>query len=564
MPSAAEIKNLERGFAALSAGKLDGAEKKFRAVIASASDNAQAWHGLGLAVAMQGRAAEAVPHLRKAASIAPSDAVILTNYGLVQKSAGDIPGAIQSLQKAVKIDPKALNALKGLGDALLAEGRHAEAADVFQQTLQATPDSVETLINLGVALQKAGDLAGADQALTNAVALRPASFEAWTNLGNVKHAQGNYAAAVEGHQRALAAGAPPSQSNLNLSTAYDALKDFERALACLDLAIAADPNNAEAHRNKALIHLLRGDYEPGWRAYEWRWQCWDFEARKRPFQQPRWVGENVPGRILVWGEQGPGDEILYGGMAADLVRRGTPIVWEADPRLLPLIKRALPQCHAVPRQTPPHPDMQSVDIVAQIPIGSLGAIVRPNRAAFPDAPLPYLKADPPVVARLRTELRADGARKVFGLSWISRNLDIGADKSMALGDLAQLFDMPGVRWVDLQYGDTGAERADLAIRKPPGLLHRDDIDLFNDLDSLAALISSCDAVVTVSNTTAHLAGALGVPTLVLVSYGARKLWYWGEGTDRAPWYPSVRILRQDASGSWATAVAEVERRLRNV
>jgi hypothetical protein len=154
-------------------------------------------------------------------------------------------------------------------------------------------------------------------------------------------------------------------------------------------------------------------------------------------------------------------------------------------------------------------------------------------------------------------------QRVIGVSWLSRNEDIGAGKSMALSDLEPLFDAPSVRWVDLQYGDTRAERAALAARKPPGLVHRDDIDLFQDLDGLAALICSCDLVVTVSNTTAHLAGALGVPTLVLVSHGARKLWYWGEGTDRTPWYPSIGILRQDAAGSWATAVSEVGRRVRN-
>ena len=128
--------------------------------------------------------------------------------------------------------------------------------------------------------------------------------------------------------------------------------------------------------------------------------------------------------------------------------------------------------------------------------------------------------------------------------------------TVVLATLAPLFKIPGVRFVDLQYGDTAAERTELASSLGVTLQHVPDLDLFDDLDGLAALVAACDAVVTVSNTTAHLAGALGVPVSVLVPSGNGRLWYWGTG-DRTGWYPSMRLYRQPAGGAWEPAVAAV-------
>ena len=133
---------------------------------------------------------------------------------------------------------------------------------------------------------------------------------------------------------------------------------------------------------------------------------------------------------------------------------------------------------------------------------------------------------------------------MVGLSWISKAPIGGEQKSARLADFAALLRSPGYRFVDLQYGDTGAERE--AVERELGIRveRLPDIDNTNDLDGLAALMGACDAVVTVSNTTAHLAGALGRPTLVMVPHGHARIWYWFRDKDESPWYPRVRVRRQ--------------------
>ena len=187
---------------------------------------------------------------------------------------------------------------------------------------------------------------------------------------------------------------------------------------------------------------------------------------------------------------------------------------------------------------------------------SLGRHLRTSWSAFGRPEHGYLQADAARTAALRARLTRDG-RPVIGLSWQSRNPSIGAAKTASLRDFAAMLRVPGVRFVDLQYGDTTDERA--AVRKELGVeVERlADVDNLNDIDGLAALISACDAVLTVSNTTAHLAGALGRPVWVLVPGGSARLWYWFPDRERSPWYPRVHVKRKVNQQTWAALIDSV-------
>jgi ADP-heptose:LPS heptosyltransferase len=195
--------------------------------------------------------------------------------------------------------------------------------------------------------------------------------------------------------------------------------------------------------------------------------------------------------------------------------------------------------------------------VQQSPAASLAQFFRPSADSFPEAPC-YLRADEKRAQVYRAQLNLAPGERLVGISWISRNAAIGAHKSSDLSAWSDVLQTPGVRFVNLQYGDTTAERAGT------NLLNIDGLDLRDDLDGLAALMTACDLVVTVSNTTAHLAGALGVPTWVLVPAGAGKLWYWGQAGDSTPWYPSITIMRQAVQGQWQDVFSRVAARLATV
>jgi len=261
--------------------------------------------------------------------------------------------------------------------------------------------------------------------------------------------------------------------------------------------------------------------------------------------------------LLVWGEQGIGDQILFGSMLDDLRDRADSIVVALERRLVPLFRRSFPDFRVFDLEK-----SQSLDgIDRQIAFGDLGRLLRNDWHAFPDTRNQFLYADREQVAAIRTKLGGDQAL-ICGFSWASANPDIGQFKSLTHADLSQLAVLPGIRWVDLQYGDTRTDRSRFLSEHGLEIAHIDEIDNFYDIDGLAALISACDIVITVSNTTAHLAGALGVPAMVMLPQAVGRIWYWHRDQTVSSWYPSCRLIRQATLGDWTPVIGAITDELR--
>jgi hypothetical protein len=223
----------------------------------------------------------------------------------------------------------------------------------------------------------------------------------------------------------------------------------------------------------------------------------------------------------------------------------TSVVAEVEPRLVSLFARSIAGVEIVPAGA----GAIRGPIAAQVPIASLAGHLRPDLESFPKRNRGYLVAEPARSRMLRNRLTGDG-RRVVGLSWVSRNPAVGRLKSARLQDLEAVLRLPNCRFIDLQYGDTLADRQ--AIERELGI-HIErmaDVDNTHDIDGLAALITACDAVVTVSNTTTHLAGALGVKTWVMAPNQTR-IWYWFREIADSPWYPFVRVHGQKTGQTWA-------------
>ena len=472
------------------------------------------------------RAAEALTSFDRAVALRPGYAAAFSNRGDALRTLDRYEDALESYQRALSIDPTLMDALANCGGTLRMLRRYADALASYDKVLALAPDHIKTLNNRGAVLRDTLRYAEALTSFDKALALKPDYIEALVNRGTALH---------------------------ELGREDEALISFDKALAC-------NPTHAEAHWNKALTLLTQGDLARGWAEYEWRWKCKDFKFPPRGFGQPPWHGEAVDdGALLVWGEQGLGDEVLYGGMVGDLIDRGISILWEADPRLMPLIQRSYPGVRAIGRATPPDPVTTDSAIHAQISTASLGQHLRRNAADFPATRRGYLKADENRSQSYRARLLKRDQTRLIGVSWISKNPDFGDHKTSSLETLAPIWQAAGARtrFVDLQYGDATSERAAAGL----DLAHLDDLDLFDDIDGLAALIGACDLVITVSNTTAHLAGALGVPVWVMVPGGNGKLWYWGAGQAESPWYPTATIFKQTAAGTWDDVVARIVQRV---
>lgn len=433
--------------------------------------------------------------------------------------------ALASADRAVKLMPGHPNAHSYRGSALLQLGRTAEALSAYDRLLALAPKAAVAHYNRANALRKLGRWQEALDSLEQALRLQPAYSDALTVTGLVMQALG----------------------------------DLDGALASFDAALRIYPQAADAHFNRALLLLATGHLAAGWADYAWRlqWAPAVQQGQSRAIARvaPDWQGQPLDRPLLVIPEQGLGDQIFYAGMLADLQAAVPGATVCTEPRLLPLLRRSFP---ALAFTTPDRIDapacIAAQSFGAQIHLASLGRIFRNDAEGLSRVRPAYLHADAPRVASLAQRLRQPG-KLTCGLSWVSKNAEFGANKSLSLEALAPVLSLPGLHFVDLQYGDTTTERRNFEEQHGLTVQKLADIDNFNDIDGLAALIQACDIVVTVSNTTAHLAAALGKPVLVLVPASSSLFWYWHIDRADSPWYPSAVLLRQTRDGDWSSAIA---------
>jgi ADP-heptose:LPS heptosyltransferase len=176
-------------------------------------------------------------------------------------------------------------------------------------------------------------------------------------------------------------------------------------------------------------------------------------------------------------------------------------------------------------------------------------------------PLAYLKADQKQVDSLKKELKKKD-HKVCGISWKSNNKEIGEAKTLSLTQLLPILSIPNTIFIDLQYGDNSEEKERFLSEYGIEIKSVKEIDNYNDLDGLTSLVDACDYIVTISNVTAHIAGALHKKTYLLLPYAFGKIWYWGESRDYSIWYPAVKIYRNTESRSWDETIDDLSKKLR--
>ena len=552
---------LERTVSMMESGRLLDAETCLRPLLSAVPLDSEAWGTWGLILVRSGRRHEGVEKLKAAFDAAPEQQVTLDHLAAALRTAGQLEAASSLYTHALTECPASPVILTSLGAVAMQANRPRKAVAWFRRAVKAKPDDPTSLSNLGAALNACELYAKAELFLSRAVALKPNFPEALLNLGAALHGQGKFAAAIDAYTWAQRFGGRPEDVAFNLATAHEHLGDVSGALKYLDRVIEVNPSHAEAHRNKGFLLLMSGDYARGWAEYAWRWRCRDHACQKRPYKHPPWLGVQKGQRLLVWGEQGIGDEILYASLIPELVRSGVDLTLEVDARLVDLIRRSMPSVNVIART--PLPDRRLIDeeFDAQVSIANLGEHLRPDSSRFVVHPCPYLRPEQQKMALFRRRFKSAAAGPVIALSWASLNPRIGGQKSLKLSELRELFELPGLQWIDVQYGDTSAERQALADELGPSLVHLSDVDPFNDLDSLAAVLAACDLVITASNVVAHLAASMGLQTWILVPASSGKLWYWGQGCDRSIWYPSATLFRQTERGSWREPLALIKEQL---
>ena len=523
-------------------GNLQQAEQACRQILQANPRDFDSLHLFGLIAHGVGQNDLAVDSLRQAARLKPGDVQVLTNLGIVLEAQGKLHEALVSFRQAVQAGPTYAPAQGALGNVLRQLGKVDEALAYCKEAVRLAPDNPETHNNLGSALLDQGNIADADACFRQALQLEPGYLKARSNLGATFIEQGKLDEAIACLNEVLRVQPDHAGAQLNLGNAFREMGKLSDAVACYRSALRQNENPADAHLNLGIIGLLRGDFEHAWPEYEWRWQR--RESPPRPFRQSLWDGSSLNGRtILLHAEQGLGDTIQFIRYAPLVKARGGPVIVECQHALLPILAR----CQGVDQWIGAGSALPDFDVHA--PLLSLPRIMGATLGTIP-ADVPYVFADPELIERWRREFQTIPGFKV-GIAWQgSPKNKKDRQRSIPLLEFAPLAQIPGVRFFSLQKGLGAEQTRDVANRFTVA-------DLGGRLDEqrgafmdTAAVMKNLDLVVTSDTATAHLAGALGVPVWVALSF--MPDWRWLLDRDDSPWYPTMRLFRQETRGEWAS------------
>jgi tetratricopeptide (TPR) repeat protein len=441
------------------------------------------------------------------------------------------------------------------------EDRLEEAEDIFSWLLEHDMNNVYCLFGMANCLMKRGRNIAALHILERCVAINPKFAEGWNNLGYLYQHENMKERSAECFAKALEIH--PEQASFwnNMGTVYVNAGAPEKAIPYCDKAIEIDPDNVDAHWNKSLALLELREWDKGFDEYEWGLHD-EGKRKKRTYAKegeniPRWEG-TAGKSVVVYGEQGVGDEIMFASCLPELMRDCKEVVYDAHPRLQPIMRLAYPDLtvYGTRKQTELYwPGFHQID--AHVAIGSLPRLYRRSEEAFPRTA--YLKPDETLVEEYKRLLAELGPGLNIGVSWKGGTKTTRHDlRSLPLDKWLPIFGaVEGANWISMQYHDNAAGIIDLFEQDHGVKLHHWQRDIDDLYQNYCGLMPALDLIVTVCTSAVHAAGAMGVPCWCLTP--SQPAWrYAVKGP--MPWYESVKMYRQKGE-DWGAVVERVARDL---
>jgi tetratricopeptide (TPR) repeat protein/glycosyltransferase involved in cell wall biosynthesis len=536
------------GIALKTLGQYPAAIAAYRHAIHLKPDYADAFNNLGNLYRQQEDWEEAIAQYQTVLTLNPQHVDALHSLGAVYQYQEQYPEAIAQFRQALHLKPNHPDLHNSLGNALQRLKQFDAAIACYQRALELRPHDPAFHNNLAAALQELGRLDESIAYYQKALELRPNYPDAFYNLGNNFKTQDRLDEAVRCYKRAIALrpSYPAAYNNLGL-TFYDQGK-LRESIAAYRRALADRPDYPDAHLNMGLALLQSGDLRAGFAEYEWRWQVRGPNFKPaRPFPQPQWEGSPFPGKtLLLHAEQGFGDTIQFIRYVPFVAQRGDRIVVECQPPLVRLLQSIPEIAQVIPRGEP----LPEFDL--HLPLMSLPQVFQTSLESVPNAvpyfPTPTPLSLPELDGHSEPDLRV-------GLVWAgSPGNQSDRHRSCALETFFPLLQTPQVRFYSLQKEVRAEDEPALQQAIAAGHL----IDLrpyLNDFTDTAALIQQLDLVLTVDTSVAHLAGALGKPVWVMLTFAPD--WRWLQHRETSPWYPTMRLFRQAAPFTWEEVLERV-------
>ena len=534
-------------------------------------NNYHIWNLRGAAFGKLGKLDEALDCFVKAKELSPTKSSLNNNIGSIWREKGDYRKAIGFYEDALSEDPNFSDARTNLAACFHKDKQFRKALEEFNKLLISKPDDVEILNAMAAIYKDMGRTADAVSTYKHIISLQPDYKQVHNNMGNIHLSEHRFEEAIEAYETALKIDPEYSDAMNNLGNTLKemsyldeaihyykmaieapnpkvelysnlgvALKDrglFNEALENLDLALSKRKEEyPDAEWNKALVYLSMGDFCKGWDAYEWRWKATNFDSTYISTSKPVWTGKKE--RVLIWPEQGIGDQIMFSTMFEEFAEFCSIAIFQVDRRLLPIFRRTFPQHFFIPNDR----QLAQNEYDSHIPMGSLAKYLRTSRGEFAKASPTKLKADTLSSEKIRQAFRI-GDKHLMGISWRSVNKATGLMRSVSLSDFLKPLKGQDIEIVNLQYGDCKAEIKKAYEETGIAVKSVNEIDTFSNIDHLASLIHCCDSVITIDNSTVHLAAAMGKPTNLLLPFITD--WRWNCEQEKSIWYDHVNIQRAE-------------------
>lgn len=565
----------------LEMGRLEEAEGSYRRAVTMNPSHAESWYHLGHILHRRLQIQEAASCFRRALQIQPNHLESRFELANALKTKGKLEEAIECYQeilashsnlpevhfhlgnvlrlsnrpqdavgcyrRVMELQPESIKAINSLAITYQILSDHEKAAYYFQQVLKLRPDSVSTQNNLGNSLLQMERVEAAAVCFRKALKNNSDSLEARLSLSRLLHDRGNFKEATTGYRRILQTHPEDADVLTHLGNVLLDQQCVKDALDCYEQSLHINPEHPGAHYHRSLVRLLRGEYERGWKEFDWRWKARSIQPPT--YDVPLWNGTPLPdGTILLTTERDVGDLFQFIRFASLVKERMKTVIVQCPYSLIPLL-RSCPGIDSFVANDEPLPRF---DVYS--PLMSLPAILRTSLECLPRE-TPYLFARRDSADHWQDVLTFPGELRV-GINWQNHPAQKKDHfRSIPLKAFAPLARIPGVRLVNLQQG-SGLEQLDewkssLKIIDP-GTRVNTDSDSFLET---AAVIQNLDLVVSCDAAVAHLAGALGVPTFLAIS--SIPNWRWMLDRTDSPWYPGMRLFRQKSSGDWESVFTDI-------
>ncbi|HXX07125.1 MAG TPA: tetratricopeptide repeat protein [Pseudolabrys sp.] len=516
------------------------------------ADNIDAYLMVSTCQKDQKRYDEALKTCHKIISIDPTIAEAHCNLGYVLSQTEKYEEAIASFDCAIKLNPYFPDAFLNLGNALKNLKRYDSAFAAYGQALTLKPGLAEAWVGRGNTYFELRRYDDAVAAYNHALSLKPDLAEAWLGRGNVAFSFKRYEDAFKAYDKALSINSELATAWLGRANVFFSLNQDAEALECFDKAIALKGDLADAHFNKALSKLSLGEYEEGWKLYEWRWKNRLFTSPVRYFTPPLWLNDsNIKDKtILIHAEQGFGDTIQFSRYLNLLKDKKCKIIFEVQKPLSTLFKSSKWQCEVIVQGE----KIPSFDV--HCPLVSLPLAFETRVETIP-ANVPYIDAPEEKKIEWAEIIGTTKEKPRIGLAWsgnpyFAGGLDIS--RPVPLSALGAIISNK-FEWYRLQKDLRDSDKHALDNLS----VIKDLSDVFNDFSDIAALIEQLDLVISIDTSIAHLAGAMGKPVWIMLAFHSDFRWL-RERTD-SPWYPTARLYRQTKSGDWTNVLESVSKDL---